>query len=347
MSPILTLVCILSVVEAFSCLVSILIAVSRRSRKLVTNVNQRGERLSQQQLKELLPPWQGKLEELPLHEKDEDDWKLRLEFQPCRNVVCSQEQLGCDVGVQYCSVIGRLQCNISSATLACVSPMYKGLLDRRTSAQTALIYFVRRVNLTNRQCDLEIKQPDEAPCERVDPTKDIVVGLLQNQQWDAGRLPARQDMSTMRAVRLVGGVFLLYPVCMLVMSSYALANGCFEGCGGWATSDFEVRRSIAARRTLADVSQGALAARAVGLLDLLHPSSLSFCIASIIWAFLEWAHYHSNVNHRYQVAILGAAVISGFLPVLRCEADVLTWLFSIVPWAIHLGLTFSDLLHSI
>jgi len=77
------------------------------------------------------------------------------------------------------------------------------------------------------------------------------------------------------------------------------------------------------------------------------PSESVFIVASMTWAFLEWAHYQSNMNDRYQTAILGVASIIGFLPALGCATDMLTVLFCTLPLAMHVGLLASDVLHRV
>jgi hypothetical protein len=77
------------------------------------------------------------------------------------------------------------------------------------------------------------------------------------------------------------------------------------------------------------------------------PSEPVFIVASMAWAFLEWAHYQSNVKDKYQIAILGVASIVGLSPALGSEKDTLTVLFGTLPLAMHLGLLVSDVFHRV
>lgn len=77
----------------------------------------------------------------------------------------------------------------------------------------------------------------------------------------------------------------------------------------------------------------------------MEPSASLFFVASMTWAFLEWAHYQSNVEDEYQMMILGVVSIFGFLPALGWAQDMLAVAFCTVPWAMHFGLLISHALH--
>ena len=167
-------------------------------------------------------------------------------------------------------------------------------------------------------------------------------------------------VSAAQAVRLAGGMFMLYPACMLVMGNFAAENVSFRNRNSWVTGilrqrqdaeivqahSAEVMQTTAVTRTLANASQGASMAQIVpGCV--MEPSAPLFLVASMTWAFLEWAHYQSNVEDRYQMAILGVISMIGFLPALGCAENMLAVAVCTVPWAMHFGLLISHVLHRV
>jgi hypothetical protein len=80
---------------------------------------------------------------------------------------------------------------------------------------------------------------------------------------------------------------------------------------------------------------------------MLRPSPLAFFSASFIWAFLEYIHYHSNVEDKFQKKIMVGAVVVGLLLCVGCTWNALGVLIQTMPWIIHAGLLVSDILHGI
>jgi hypothetical protein len=62
----------------------------------------------------------------------------------------------------------------------------------------------------------------------------------QNSRWQIWRNQPRRNISTPRAMRIVGGILLLFPVCMIVMSNYAITSGLLEGSNSWYRSAIQV-----------------------------------------------------------------------------------------------------------
>lgn len=148
----------------------------------------------------------------------------------------------------------------------------------------------------------------------------------------------------LRWVRLIGGMLLLYPVCMIIVSNYAKSRGLLPG---WADLHMDVLRvglSFSSNPSLTNREQSLPVPSGPRILS--DPSPLVFLVASLIWTVLEWAHYQSKANDRYQMHILGSATVLGMFPVFATGASVLGTVVSTVPWAIHLALVGSDVLHS-
>jgi hypothetical protein len=80
---------------------------------------------------------------------------------------------------------------------------------------------------------------------------------------------------------------------------------------------------------------------------LLRPSPLVFFLASVVWAVLEYIHYQSNAEDKFQKMILGATIILGLLPCIGYASSALGTLVYTMPWIVHAGLVFSDLLHDV
>jgi hypothetical protein len=193
-----------------------------------------------------------------------------------------------------------------------------------------LLRMLERTNSTSRwQC--------EWPCEEL--------------QWPAeqahhcspwSRIPVTQ------VIMLASRSILIYQVCMLIMSNFAITNGCSNGCDSWVIEGFqhEVRQPMGSPRRLADVFQSSTVSKFTpGFMS--RPSPYVFVAASMTWTLLEWAHYRSNPEHKYQLAILGLAVVLGLIPAIGSPANMVPVLFCTMPWAIDLGLLVSDILHSV
>jgi hypothetical protein len=149
-------------------------------------------------------------------------------------------------------------------------------------------------------------------------------------------------------VMLAGRITLVYQVCMLTMSNFAITNGCSQGCDSWVIDGLqrEVNQPVESPRRYADDFQSSTISKFTPEF-MSRPSPYVFFTASMTWTLLEWAHYRSNPEHAYQSAILGVATILGLLPAVGCTtADMVPVLFCTVPWAIDLGLLVSDILHS-
>lgn len=59
-------------------------------------------------------------------------------------------------------------------------------------------------------------------------------------RWHPRRFLNRGPMTATRLTRLLGGVFLLFPSCMVVMSNYAITRGLFTGSNSWDQDFLEV-----------------------------------------------------------------------------------------------------------
>jgi uncharacterized membrane protein len=69
--------------------------------------------------------------------------------------------------------------------------------------------------------------------------------------------------------------------------------------------------------------------------------------ACLTWTVLEWSLWESNADDKYQLPILGVATCLGLLPAIGCLSNVVGVMFCTMPWAMHLGLVVSELLHMI
>jgi hypothetical protein len=77
------------------------------------------------------------------------------------------------------------------------------------------------------------------------------------------------------------------------------------------------------------------------------PSAGLMVAACLTWTVLEWSLYESNAEDRYQLPILGLATCLGLLPAIGCLSNVLGIMFCTMPWAMHLGLVVSEVLHMV
>ena len=181
-------------------------------------------------------------------------------------------------------------------------------------------------------------------------------GLLLGMER-ASKAKMRCGMSAARMLRLAGGIFMLYWVCMFIMGNYAATHGSFNRRNSWKTgwpedadlsetATSEVKQTTLLPKRYANMPQNTLMSRITPAI-VSEPSEPAFIVASMAWAFLEWAHYQSNVEDKYQIAILSVASIVGFLPALGSGKDTLTVLFCTLPSAMHLGLLASDVFHRV
>jgi hypothetical protein len=71
----------------------------------------------------------------------------------------------------------------------------------------------------------------------------------QNSWWQTWQDQPRRHISTPRALRLFGGILLLFPVCMVVMSNYAITSGLFEESNSWYRSAIQVSLPFAVSKS--------------------------------------------------------------------------------------------------
>jgi hypothetical protein len=161
--------------------------------------------------------------------------------------------------------------------------------------------------------------------------------LHSRRIWNRCNIPAT------RLLRLVGSISFLYPACMVVMSNYAITRGMFTGCGSWSQSVLRVSSSLTNFKKQIDKPQLPISHIQPSFIS--HPSPALMFTACMTWAVLEWAHYFSNEDDRYQNVALVSAICIGLLPAIGCWSSALAALLCIVPWAVHLGLVVSDVLH--
>lgn len=224
--------------------------------------------------------------------------------------------------------------------------------------------FVIPEMLASKDCEIEVGWTEETTLKKLLSRIRFAGGRrLEDLDWIDGWTPQSSmhcKVSAVQAVRLAGGMFMLYPACMLVMRNYAVENGSFGERDSWVSGILqqpqdayilqahgaEVKQSTAVSTTLANISQGISMAQIVpGFV--MEPSAPLFFVASMTWTFLEWAHYQSNVEDKYQMAILGVVSIIAFLPALGCAKDMLMVALCTVPWVMHWGLLVSDVLHRV
>jgi hypothetical protein len=153
----------------------------------------------------------------------------------------------------------------------------------------------------------------------------------------------RRALTATRLLRLLGSISLSYPTCMVVMSNYAITRGLFTGCNSWYRVVLQVSSSLTKFEKQIDNPQ--VSTLHIQPKFVSHPSPALMFAACMVWTVLEWAHYFSNENDKYQKFILASAICLGLLPAIGCSANVLAVLLCMVPWAIHLGLVVSDVLH--
>jgi hypothetical protein len=168
------------------------------------------------------------------------------------------------------------------------------------------------------------------------------------RNFNAPRLHLRRiwhcrTMTATRLLRLLGSISLLYPACMVVMSNYAITRGLFTGCNSWYQGVLQVSSSLTRFEKQIDNLQ--VSTLHIQPEFVSHPSPALMFGACMLWAVLEWAHYFSNENDKYQHVILASAICIGLLPAIGCSSNVLAVLLCMVPWAVHLGLVVSDVLH--
>jgi hypothetical protein len=362
--------CLVSVFESGSCIYSTLrFPKASDMEKKMLDLQQRLEE-TQRSLRQL--------EEQPLVETNIDE--LTWNQDPTKSVATLRERLCCARAslnhssksvADFLRHLSRDQKHIghTSTKCACASWVRTDLpllsheyMDGKNVSEA----FVHRKLLTRDHSEIKGKGMEEKPHHKL-PYQPLrytqAAGGCKCECMHQAPGRTRQfstscNMSATRVIRLAGGIFMLYPVCMLIMGNYAMNNGSFEGynsCVGgkfWLPQDAnfhqavgsEVKQSITVPGTLADISQGISVAQITPRF-VSEPSAPVFLVASMTWAFLEWAHYQSNVNNRYQIAIFGVASIVGILPALGCATDMLTVLLCTLPLAIHVGLLASDVLH--
>jgi hypothetical protein len=170
----------------------------------------------------------------------------------------------------------------------------------------------------------------------------------RTQNCEAPRLHLRRiwircNIPATRLLRLVGSISFLYPACMVVMSNYAITRGLFTGCNSWYQSVLQVSSSLPNLKKQIDNLQLPNSQLQPSFMS--HPSPALMFAACMIWAVLEWAHYFGNEDDKYQNVVLASAICIGLLPAIGCSANILAVLLCIVPWAVHLGLVVSDVLH--
>ncbi|GAB7327323.1 hypothetical protein MBLNU13_g11200t1 [Cladosporium sp. NU13] len=208
--------------------------------------------------------------------------------------------------------------------------------------------FVIPEMLASKDCEIEVGRTEETTLKKLLSRIRFAGGRrLEDLDWIDGWTPQSSmhcKVSAVQAVRLAGGMFMLYPACMLVMRNYAVENGSFGERDSWVSGILQQPQD--AYILQAHGAEGISMAQIVpGFV--MEPSAPLFFVASMTWTFLEWAHYQSNVEDKYQMAILGVVSIIAFLPALGCAKDMLMVALCTVPWVMHWGLLVSDVLHRV
>jgi hypothetical protein len=223
------------------------------------------------------------------------------------------------------------------------------------SSERAWLSCVHQRDIAGVQSEIHAEEKDEyldekysfEPLEHTNSTSrcQCVEGLRWRDEREHHRTP-RYMRSAAHVVMLVGRITPIYQVCMLIMSNYAITR-CSEGCDAGAIAGFqhEVKQPMESPRRFSDIFQSSTISKFTPEF-MSHPSPYVFFAASMTWTFLEWAHYRSNLEHEYQSAILGIAIILGLLPAIGCTANTAAVLFCTLPWAIDLGILVSDILHN-
>lgn len=147
----------------------------------------------------------------------------------------------------------------------------------------------------------------------------------------------------LRYLRLLGGLMLLYPLCLMTTSCYAQSHGLMEVRPSSVSSldlqhvtpEHHISSSLERQTNLPTTLPEAI----------LNPSLVAFVAACLLWTVLEWAHYQSNTNDRYQKHILISFVALSVSPSILCGASWLGTVVNTVPWAVHFGLVISDVIH--
>lgn len=259
---------------------------------------------------------------------------------------------------------GHGHCHYILTKSQCAPYAYPNSHDERMNATHFSRTFALPEIIASKDCEIEVGGMEE---KLVEKSSSHIESAGSRRCEDMYRgvggtriSPVHCMMLVAQVVRLVGGMFMLYPACMLVMGNYAMENGLSTDHHLLMTGMFrrhqeinpleahglEVKHSMAVSRILTDISKGILVARIMPDF-VLEPSAPLFFAASMTWAFLEWAHYQSNVSDQYQGAILGIASTFGFLAAIGRGKDMLTMLFCTMPWVMHLSLLVSDVFHRV
>lgn len=94
-------------------------------------------------------------------------------------------------------------------------------------------------------CDAESQEcapePEKSPlCPPVVDQTGDKMRARRTPRWHPRRFLNREPMTATRLTRLLGGVSLLFPSCMVVMSNYAITRGLFTGSNSWDQDLLEV-----------------------------------------------------------------------------------------------------------
>jgi hypothetical protein len=169
----------------------------------------------------------------------------------------------------------------------------------------------------------------------------------------ARRPSSRSDrvQATWTASRLMAKTAILVaaPVCNLIVLNYAHAHGLLLLPGserisgdGWRKYQVSTVHSVL-RETLSDASQASFSSH-ISWLDC--PNPLLLLTASMAGGSLMLSYHQLNIADDFQTRILIVFVCVSMIFGLCAGRTVLATVLSILPWAIYVGLGFSDLLHA-
>jgi hypothetical protein len=284
--------------------------------------------------------------------------QLSQDLCDCRNrslqLVADTREANIPPGIEH--LRDRTKHDLETSNAARSYAMRQPFIVLCASAQRAWMTRMHQKDVADAQFGIHVKEFDQEADEKqssqlLEHTDGTCRCQCENSPWNMKReqqCSLRSGISATQVVKLVGRMLLMYQMCMLIMSNYAITNERSKGCDSWVIAGFQNEVSYLKKslRALADVFQSSAISRFAPEF-VLHPSPYVFIAASMAWTFLEWAQYRSNLEHRYQLAILGLAIVLGLLPAVGCTANMIPLLFCTLPWAIDLGLLVSDILHSI
>jgi hypothetical protein len=116
------------------------------------------------------------------------------------------------------------------------------LIDEKASIETVYPAAQRPYSCCDSRTGADARKhamTHEKPFRKPDSTRTNITES-QISRWQIWRNQPPRKISTTRAMRLVGGILLLFPVCMVVMSNYAITSGLLEGSNSWYKSAIQV-----------------------------------------------------------------------------------------------------------